>query len=181
MTFLELIRIRQSVRKYDAGRPVAEEKIGRCLEAARLAPSACNSQPWKFIVVDEPGRVAALAAATFGKLVSFNQFTREAPLFIVIVAEPPKIVAGIGGLIKNKPYYLMDIGIAAEHFCLQAAEEGLGTCMLGWFDEAGVKKLLRIPAFKRVPLIISLGYPVTDRVLDKNRKNKEQVVSYNEY
>ena len=75
----------------------------------------------------------------------------------------------------------MDIGIAAEHFCLQAASEGLGTCIMGWFDENEVKRLLGIPKKKRAELIITLGYPAKDVIREKIRKRKEEICSYNRY
>ena len=75
----------------------------------------------------------------------------------------------------------MDIGISAEHFCLQAADLGLGTCMLGWFNENKVKRRLKIPANKRIELVIALGYSMDDSVPDKKRKPKDQMLSYNKY
>ena len=180
MTFLDLVNQRQSCRAY-LETPVEREKLERCLEAARLAPSACNSQPWRFIVVDEPELRRAVAQETFGQIVSFNHFTMDAPVLILIVSEPPALSAKIGGLVKQKPYHLFDIGIAAEHFCLQATAEGLGSCMLGWFNEGGVKKLLKIPRQKRVELIITLGYPQTNEVREKARKEFGEVVSFNSY
>jgi nitroreductase len=180
MNFAELVKARQSVREY-LSTPVEEEKIARCLEAARLAPSACNSQPWKYIVVDEPELKKTVALATFGKVVSFNKFTPEAPVLIVITSETPNITAKAGTIIKNNQLHLIDLGISAQHFCLQAVEEGLGTCMLGWFDEHRVKKLLRIPRCKRVNLLISLGYPKNNEIREKVRKDLAQIVSYNRY
>jgi len=87
----------------------------------------------------------------------------------------------IGGIIKDKQFKLIDIGITAEHLCLQAAEEGLGTCMLGWFDEKGVKNLLNIPSSKRVELIITLGYPESEKIRLKKRKIIDEIMSYNKY
>ncbi|MCL6591091.1 MAG: nitroreductase family protein [Firmicutes bacterium] len=180
MNFAELVKARQSVREY-LSLPVEREKIERCLEAARLAPSACNSQPWKYIVVDEPELKTAVAFATFGKVVSFNRFTLEAPVLIVIISEPPNITAKAGAIIKNNQLHLIDLGISAQQFCLQAVEEGLGACMLGWFDERRVKQLLHIPRRKRVNLIISLGYPKNMEIREKVRKDFNQIVSYNGY
>jgi len=180
MKFLDLLSKRQSVRGY-YDRPVEPEKIERCLEAARLAPSACNAQPWRFIVVDDPELKNAVAGETFSRLVSFNRFTLTAPILVAVVGEKPNLSSQIGGLVKNKQFYLIDIGIAVEHICLQAAEEGLGTCILGWFDEKGVKKLLNIPSQKRVELMISIGYPASDEIRPKTRKDLTQIVSFNHY
>ncbi len=181
MSFQELVKIRQSTRRY-SDREVEREKIGICLEAARLAPSASNSQPWKFIVVDDPGLKDKLAHQTYDSVLSFNKFVTQAPVIIGIVLEKPKLITRIGATIKKREFPLIDIGIAAEHLCLQAIELGLGTCMLGWFNEKKVKKLLHIPEKKRIGLLISLGYPVDGYPLrDKTRKPPAEVISYNSY
>lgn len=177
--FLRLANERQSDRKYH-NKPVEKEKLNRCLEAARMAPSACNAQPWKFIVVDDPELKDKLAGKTSGRLVPINHFTRQAPVHVVIVMEQPNITSRFGEIIKNKKYTLMDVGIAASHFCLQAAAEELGTCMIGWFDEPGVKKLLDIPSGKRPVLIIAVGYP-SGRKRTKVRKPSEKIICYNGY
>jgi len=181
MKLIELIQGRQSVRKY-LDKPIEKEKLDRCLEAATLAPSACNAQPWKFIVADKPELVKELARATYNKLVAFNKFVEQAPVIIVITMEKSPIVPTIGSRIKDKEYPLIDIGIAAEHFCLQAQEEGLGTCMLGWYNEKQVQKLLHIPKSRRVGLLISVGYAPDDyKMRKKIRKDSTKVISYNKY
>jgi nitroreductase len=179
--FLELVQKRQSDRKY-TDRPVESEKLKRCLEAARLAPSASNSQPWSFVVVNHPELVKKVGRAAMGPLFSFNMFASKAPVIVVIVMEKPKIITEVGGRIKQKEYPLIDVGIAAEHFCLQATEEGLGTCMLGWFDEKKTRELLHVPEGKNIPLLITLGYtPENYRHRKKIRKKFETVVKYNTY
>jgi nitroreductase len=180
MKFLDLVKARQSVREY-LSKEVEREKIERCLEAARLAPSANNSQPWSFIVVEDPRLKDAVAGKTFDKLISFNSFSLQAPVLVLIISERPSFFSRIGSAIKDKQFSLIDIGITAEHFCLQAAEEGLGTCMLGWFNEKGVKTLLNIPPSKRVELIITVGYPISDEIQPKDRKEIDQIRSYNSY
>ena len=181
MTFKELILKRQSDRKY-IDKPVSREIIQRCLEAARLAPSASNSQPWTFVVIDDPELKNEVAHKTYGPLKSFNKFVPEAPVILAIVMEKPKLITEAGGRIKKKEYPLIDVGIAAEHFCLAAAEAGLGTCMLGWFDEKSVKKLINVPKQKNIPLLITLGYtPDGYRTRNKVRKEFEKVVKYNFY
>lgn len=178
MNFLDLVKTRQSVRKY-MDKPVEKEKIERCLEATRLAPSASNSQPWSFIVVDDPKLKEAVAKETFSQLISFNRFSLQAPVLIVLISERPGLLIKVTESIKDKQFSLIDIGIAAEHLCLQATEEGLGTCMLGWFNEKGVKKLLNIPPSKRVELIITMGYPKSTEIRPKKRKEIDQIRSYN--
>lgn len=176
---LEHIRMRQSDRAY-LDKEVEQDKLDRILEAARLAPSACNAQPWKFIVVNEPGLRSEIAWASSAKNLGFNRFTDQVPVFIVVIRERTKVIARIGGRIKNKDYSLIDIGIAAENICLQATAEGLGTCMLGWFDEKRVKRALGIPADKRAELLITLGYPAKPH-RGKKRKDPPEVFSFNRY
>jgi nitroreductase len=164
--FIDMVKTRQSVRSYNS-RSVEMEKIERCLEAARLAPSACNAQPWKFVVVDNPVIKNSLADAIQDRILPMNHFTKQAPVHVVVVREKANFTSNLGQVIKNKEYPLIDIGIAVEHFCLQAVEEGLGTCILGWFNEKKVKKLLNIPYRKRAELIITIGYPATDEIREK--------------
>ncbi len=179
MKFLELVNKRQSNRGY-SDKLVEKEKVVSCIEAVRLAPSACNSQPWRFIIVDDPVLKNKLAQTTSNRLLPLNHFTNQAPVHVVIVNEGSNFTATLGNKIKNRNFSLIDIGIAAEHFCLQAEEIGLGTCMIGWFKEKEVKELLNIPEKKRPELIITLGYP-TDVHRKKKRKKIEKIMSYNKY
>jgi len=181
MTFQELINHRQSVRKYK-DKPVEREKIEKMIEAVHMAPSACNSQPWRIIVVDEPELKNEVAKATFSKTIAFNKFAVEAPVIAVLVIEKAKLIAQIGGSIKNMEYPKIDIGIAASHFCLQAAELGLGTCMIGWFDEKKIQQLLKIPEKRKVGLVITLGYPPDDyKQRQKIRKPVDEICGFNSY
>ncbi len=181
MNFTELILSRQSVRRY-ASTPVESEKITKCLEAARLAPSASNSQPWKFIVVNQEPLRTEVAKATFSDIKLINKFTVQAPVLIVIVMEKAKLITRLAMMVKKKEWPLIDIGITATHFCLQATELGLGTCMIGWFDEDKIKKLVQIPSDKSIGLVISLGYAIEGYPLrTKIRKPMEEIVSYNGY
>jgi nitroreductase len=180
MSFLELVSKRYSVRNYRQD-PVPRERIERCIEAARLAPSACNSQPWKFVVVDDSALKDELAKAAFEGLVDMNHFAFKAPALVVIVSQRQKLAAKLGGLVKDRDFSLMDIGIAAEHFCLQAAEEGLGTCLLGWFNEKRVRKVLPVPASRRIELIISVGFSADQTIPPKKRKVTTDVMSWNNY
>jgi nitroreductase len=177
---MALFEKRESVRSYLA-QSVEKDKLIRCLEAARLSPSACNAQPWKWIVVDEPVLKTKLADLTSSKILSMNHFTKQAPILLVIVREPANFTSNVGQFLKNKEYPLIDIGITAIQFCLQAAAEGLGTCILGWFDEKGVRKLLGIPKTKRVELIITLGYPARETPRKKIRKDLNTMVAFNQY
>jgi nitroreductase len=178
-TFLELVQNRQSDRAY-LDKPVENEKLERILEAARLAPSACNSQPWKFIVVTDPEKRMQVADATASKILSMNHFTKQAPVQLVLVEENANLTSTVGGWATNKHYPHIDLGIVAAHISLAAADEGLGSCIIGWCDEKKVKKALEVPKSKRVMLVILLGYS-NQPLREKKRKTKEEIVSYDKY
>jgi nitroreductase len=181
MDFQSLIEKRQSVRRYQ-DKPVEPEKLEKLIEAVRIAPSASNSQPWKLIIVNDPVLKDKVALATFSRILNFNRFAVEAPVIAVPVIEKPKLITTVGISIKKREFPLIDIGIASAQFCLQASELGLGTCMLGWFDEKKVKKLLNIPSRRRIGLLITLGYePEGYRQRQKTRKPKEEMCSFNTY
>jgi len=178
--FQWLVNNRQSVRGYKPD-IVEKEKLERILEAGRLSPSACNAQPWKFIVVDNLELKNKIADATSNRVIGINHFTKQAPVHIVVVMEPANFNSNFGSIVKDKNLPLIDIGIAAAHLCLQATAEGLGTCILGWFNERTIRKLLDIPKSKRVILVITLGYAATDEIREKKRKTVNEVVSINKY
>lgn len=180
MDFLDLAKKRQSTRAYDIDRNVEREKIERIIEAARLAPSACNAQPWHFIVVDDVDLKNKVADAASARLLGMNHFTKQAPVHILIVEEKPNLSSSVGGLLKDKHFAFVDIGIAASHICLAAEAEGLGTCILGWFDEKKMRKLLDIPKSKRVLLDIVVGYPAQE-LREKKRKDMHEICSFNGY
>jgi nitroreductase len=181
MIFNDLIHARQSVRRY-AETPVDPEKLSQCLESARLTPSASNSQPWSFIVVDQEPLRTEVAKATFSDIKLINKFTLQAPVLVVIVMEKAKLITRFAMMVKKKEWPLIDIGIAAEHFCLQAAELGLGTCMINWFEEDKIKKLLQIPSGKSIGLLKSVGYSADGYPQrTKIRKPIEEIVRYNKY
>ena len=176
---LDHIISRQSERGYE-DREVEQDKLDRILEAGRMSPSACNSQPWKFIVVNKPGLLKEVAAAASARELGFNKFVDQAPVLIVVVREKGKVISRVGGALKDKDYSLIDIGIAVENICLQSVAEGLGTCIIGWFNEKKVKELLGIPEARRAELIITLGYPSGKR-RTKRRKDEDETISYNQY
>jgi nitroreductase len=181
MDFSELARVRQSVRRYQ-DRPVEPEKLQAIVEAFRVAPSASNSQPWTLIIVDDRPLKDKVARATFSPTITFNRFAPEAPVIAVLTVEKPRLITQIGGWMKQREFPLIDIGIAAEHFCLQATDLGLGTCILGWFDEKVIKQLLNIPRSTRVALLITLGYAVEGYPLrPKVRKDVHAMCRYNAY
>jgi nitroreductase len=179
MDFKSLVLKRQSDRSY-LDRPVENDKLMRILESARFAPSACNAQPWHIIVVNDPGIRNKIADATSEKILGMNHFTKQAPLHLVLVEEAANLTSNFGSWVKRKHFPLIDIGIIATHICLAAANEDLGSCMIGWFDEGKVKKILGVPSSKRVQLIITLGYPARETRI-KIRKPIDKIVSFNKY
>ena len=181
MALLELLQHRKSVREF-VNKPVEKEKIMLCLEAARLAPSACNSQPWKFIVVDDPGLKNKLCQRAFTGLYFINAFCKTAPVIVAVVSEKSKFLARIGGMFRGTKYYLIDIGIACEHFVLQAEDLGLGTCWIGWFNERAVKSLLNVSENKKIDVLIALGYYHRDKLgSEHDREPMAKIASFNSY
>lgn len=177
MTYKELLLKRQSDRKYEE-RAVETDKLEACLEAARLSPSACNSQPWTFVVVNEAEVLQQMRKATAD--MALNRFIHQVPVIVAVVLEKANFTSSIGSVIKDKEYTLLDLGIAANNFCMQATELGLGTCMIGWFDEKKVKQILNVPTAKRIPLLIAVGYSATE-TRKKIRKPIDKIRRYNSY
>lgn len=175
--FLALAAARRSVRKYKP-EPVGRDVLDLCLEAARLAPSACNAQPCKFVVVDEPELKKKFCDAVFSGVYSACRFAAAAPVIVAVVADRGKLTAWLGNQMQDTNFRLVDIGIAAEHFVLAAAEQGVGTCWLGWFDQKAAAKALGLPSGKKVEILISAGWPAESPAA-RPRKPKEDYCSYN--
>jgi nitroreductase len=155
---LDVIKIRRSVREFD-GRSIEKEKMDMILEAARLAPSSCNSQPWRFIVVDDSLLLKKIAKAhPIGP--NFNKFLENAGAIIACVDEPKLFVHKAADMV-NRDNQRIDVGIAMEHMVLVATELGIGSCWIGWFSEKKVEEVLRIPEKKTVSVLLAFGYPKT--------------------
>ena len=179
-TQLGLAQGRQSCRNFDPARPVEREKLTACLEAARLSPSACNSQPWRYIAVDEPERLPQLAACL--QETGLNRFTENARAFVVVIEGRQNFTARMGGSLKNQPFSGIDIGLSVAHLILAAADQGLASCVVGWFNERKIKMLLGIPKTRRVRLVVSLGYAAGDDALrEKDRKAFDEIVTFNHF
>lgn len=175
---MSLARSRRSVRKYSAA-PVEKEKIRQCLEAARLSPSACNAQPYKFIIVDD-GEKKKEFSAVFSGIYSPCAFALEAPVIAAIATQKQNLTARMGNILQNTDFKHVDIGIAGEHFVLQARELGLGTCWIGWFNKKIANRILNVPAKFSVEILISVGYPAGVPP-ERKKKNLEDLASYNKY
>lgn len=176
-TFMEMVGKRRSTRKYQK-RPVQREVLERCLEAARLAPSACNSQPWSFMVVDTEPMQTKVAQAAFAGIYAMNNFAATAPVLIVVLTERSKFIAALAGRFRGVQYSLIDIGIACAFISLAAEAEGVGTCLLGWFDEQAVKNVLGLPGNVKIDIMISMGYSAEDESAVKMRKPPQETWRY---
>ena len=153
MEFFELIKVRESCRKY-SDKPVEPEKITKILEAARLAPSGCNSQPWHFTV-------------------------NSVPVFVVVCEEQAKLLPMPEKKYGSQHFAQMDVGQAVAYLSLAAADIGLGTCMIGMFADDDVKKLVNAPRGSVVRMIVALGYPADESKLPrkKDRKDLSEIVT----
>lgn len=177
MNFMEIALARQSCRSYDEERPVEQEKLEAILEAARLSPSACNGQPYHITVCR--GEVAREVALLTRGLGGMNKFAVQAPVMLIISEMPYVKSAALGAKVKNNDYRSMDIGIACAYITAEAAAQGLGTCILGWFDDEKVRKLCDIE--HPIRLIITLGYAKEgDPLRKKVRKDLTQLVTWKE-
>ena len=155
--FQQLVQGRRSIRRF-LPQPVDREKILACLDAARRAPSAENAQTWRFLVIDDPDLRARFAAEAFGGIYAMTKFAAAAPVLILVLARPDFVANRIGRQIQGIPFFMIDVGIAGEHFVLQAEEMGIGTCWIGWFNLRRARKLLRIPRSHKIVSLIAAGY-----------------------
>ncbi len=177
-TFLQLARERQSDRAFIAGKKIEREVLERIIEAARLAPSACNGQPWHFTVITNDELLLSVGDATSS--LGMNRFVKDASALVLITHEPTNITSKLGSGIKDKDFPMMDLGIASAYMTLAAEDEGIGSCILGWFDEKRIKELTGIPQKRRLMLIVALGYAAKDK-RKKIRKEWDKVVSFEKY
>ena len=173
MNFMEIAQNRQSCRSYDVERSVEEEKLAAIVEAVQLAPSACNGQPYHLTVCrGEAAKEVALATAGLG----MNKFAPQAPILIVISEMPYNKTAAMGAKVKGNDYRSIDIGIMTAYLTAEAAAQGLSTCILGWLDDAKIRKICNLQ--HPVRLVITLGYAKEgDALRTKKRKELSELVS----
>lgn len=173
MDYLQIAKARQSCRAYDPDRPVEPEKIDACLEAARLSPSACNAQPYHITLAQGD------MAQTVGECVrsmGMNGFTKNASVFLVISEAAYNKTSALGARVKDQDYRSVDIGILSAYITAEAHTQGLGSCILGWFEEKKLQRLLNIT--DRIRLVICLGYAAQgDTLRQKKRKNLDMLVT----
>jgi nitroreductase len=158
-SLMKLIEDRRSLRSYDAEKRISDRDIEHILEAARLAPSAENSQPWRFIVIRDTEAKARFSRECFSGIFTPTRFAAAAPVLLVLCADRAKFLERAGEAILGTALYQLDCGIAGEHAVLAAAELGIGSCWIGWFDKKKAKKTLRVPPSVDAIAVIALGYP----------------------
>lgn len=175
---MKLFEQRTSCRSY-MEKEVSDEMIGQCIEAARLAPSACNKQPWRFIIVkDATTRQKICDSCLLPGLPM--PWLRKAPVIAVLCAKPETVTHKIAPMLSGVKYELLDCGIAGEHFVLAAEALNLGTCWIGWFAPRKLKKLLGIPRNIKPLSLISLGFP-EERSEPRSRLATEEIVRYDHW
>jgi nitroreductase len=173
MKFDQILNTRRSVRSFDS-RLVSENDIISMIEAARLAPSACNSQTWRFVFVTQRKIIRKICHEAMRPVIP-NKWLEQAPLLIVGCSQLDIIANRIGGRVTGIEYYQIDLGIAMEHMVLKATERGLGTCWIGWFDENKLKDILEIPKKVKVSALLAVGYPKDAPGKTRKRKPTEKI------
>ncbi|MDR0550312.1 MAG: nitroreductase family protein [Deltaproteobacteria bacterium] len=167
--FLELAAKRYSCRNF-SDKPVERDKLEKCLEAARLAPSGCNAQPWKFVMVVDPKTLEEVAKTT--QQLGLNEHTSKAKAILVILEDHAKLMPKVAPLLDSQVFAKGDLGGAALSFCLEAESLGLGTCMLGLFDRPKLSELLDLPLDQRYFLLVAVGYPAKERDEARSKPRK---------
>jgi nitroreductase len=178
---MNVIQRRRSLRRYDS-RPVDRTILLECIEAARLAPSADNLQPWRFLILDDPEIKASFCQTVFTGIYRATRWAADAPVIIVLLADLDVLAHRVAKVVQKIPFYYVDIGIAGEHFTLRAQELGLGTCWIGWFHVKKALKFLHVPRGVRVCELMAVGYPPPGwQPKPKKRKLLEEIVFYNQW
>ena len=178
MTLDEILAARRSVRGYTS-QPVKKEDIKAVFEAARIAPSACNSQTWRFIAVTDRALIQAIAQEGMLPVIP-NVWIKTAPLVIVGCSQLDIVANRVGSLVTGIEYYQIDLGIAMEHIVLKATELGLGTCWIGWFKEKKIKEILEIPQKIKVLALLAVGYPKDNEVTSAKKRKPAEEIFYRE-
>ena len=174
---LTAIQQRYSVRSFK-DTPVHRDAIRAIAEAARLAPSACNAQPWRFVAVTEPSLLNQIVDRGLGGVVP-NRWAASAPVILIGCAVLNLLTHRLGEALKGVNYHQIDLGIALEHMVLRATEMGLGTCWIGWFNEKSIKKVLRLPKDWKIVSLLALGYPKEEASARSARRSLDEILFFN--
>jgi nitroreductase len=175
--FLDLCRQRRSVRRF-SDQQVAREKLLYALEAARLAPSADNGQPWRFVVFDDPDQKRSLAEAVFKGVFAASRHFARAPVIVALLIKENVLINRLGGGVAGNQFQLIDAGIAGEHFVLACTEQGLGTCWIGWFDSRALLRHLKLGRGYRAIALFAVGYPAEEQVRSEPRRKPLAEVAF---
>lgn len=175
----DIFEQRYSCRSYDP-RPVPGDDLKAICEAARLAPSACNSQTWRFIVVRDRDLITRICDEGMRPVVR-NRWMKEAPVVIVGCSQLDIVANRIGSAVTGIEYYQIDLGIAMEHMVLKATELGLGTCWIGWFREKRIREILEIPERIKVLALLTVGYPKAGDAAKSKRKPLGEIVFHDRW
>lgn len=179
MELKQVIEQRRSIRKFTE-QNVEREKIKECLEAARLAPSACNSQPWHYIVIDAPAVKEAFCKEAFSGVYAMSQWAAKAPVLVAVVSDRGNFASRMGNFFRHTEFFLVDQGISGEHFVLRAHDLGLGTCWIGWLNSDKAAKFFKLPKNKKIEHLFAVGYPA-ESPQARPRESLEKISSYNKY
>jgi nitroreductase len=173
--FLTLCKQRQSCRNFSE-QPVEHDKLEQCVEAGRLTHSACNAQPWSFVVVETPELVSQVAEC--GQQLKQNPWLRMAKAFIIVLEEHAVLSPVLSCFLDSQYYVKGDLGAVTAYVCLEATAQGLGSCIIGLYDRKKICELLNIPVEKQFGAVIALGYPLNDTIRSKKRKAFEDIVRF---
>ena len=176
--YFDLIRRRESCRNFDPNRPVEMEKLQRCAEAAWIAPSACNGQPWKYLIVTNAELNEKLRPLMME--LGMNKFVKNCPAFAVVLEEATVLKVSLSQKFKDQDFAPIDIAFSASQFCYAATEQGLSTCIIGWHNEPKIRELFDLPKSTRVRLILAVGYAADDNLRKKQRKPIDDVIKFYE-
>ena len=176
--YFDLIARRESCRNFDPNRPVEKEKLQRCAEAAWIAPSACNGQPWKYLIVTNAELNEKLRPLMME--IGMNKFVKNCPAFAVVLEENTVLKVSLSQKFKDQDFAPIDVAFSASQFCYAATEQGLSTCIIGWHNEQKIRELFGLPKSTRVSLILAVGYAANDTLRKKQRKPIEDVIKFYE-
>ena len=174
--FMDLCLRRQTCRKFNPDKAVEHEKLVKCVEAACLAPSGCNAQPWKFIVVEDPATVAKVGETP--QQLGMNAYAAEARAYFIVLEQHAVLMPGLRVFLDSQYFAKGDCGAAVAYLCLAAEDQGLGTCVFGMYDRPKLCEILNLPADTRFAGVVAVGYPASDEVRKKMRKPMEEAVQY---
>lgn len=183
MDFLEMMRERKSCRSFDPARQVSEEDLLKIVEAGRLTPSGCNSQPWKFIVVNSPEAKEKLCdAIVVGNGVTGAPWRKQVSAFIILVEQEAKVMQSVVDHYHDTQRFAPgDIGAACMNMCHEAFSLGISSCMIGMNDQEKMEKYFGIPAGRTARVVLALGYAADDKPAVKIRKELSEVCSFNHW